>query len=130
MIYCYQEVKCVKEFIRLATKWKYTWFAWVVNVFYLLMWSGDLSDIPLSVVMIMVCFTVSALLMASGRWWGCIIGIIYGCYVCYKYIYTAYLYYGKIVVTELWLPLLVMLAIAGIHTTMGRMCYMENKKQG
>ena len=120
----------MKHFISIITKWEYTWFAWLVNIFYLLIWSGALTSIPFGVIATMVCFTLSALIMASGRWWGCVIGVIFDLYLCSKYIYTVYLYYGKLLISELWLSLLIMVAVVVIHIIMGRMCYTENKKQG
>ena len=119
----------MKRIFKLLTRWEYTWFAWLVNIFYLLIWSGALHRIPWSVIFIMVCSMVSALIMASGKWWGCIGAIILGCYLCSKYIYTVYIYYGDFVLSELWLPTLIMVSVAVIHIIMGRMCYMENKKQ-
>ena len=116
----------MKEFIRLATKWKYTWQAWGMNFFYLLVWASVSDEVKLKVLFCLLCVNLAAFLMAGGKWWGSLFGALYGALPSIEYFYYRYLMNYSFLNS----PVLTTGIIVTYYFFIGRICYDENKKQG
>lgn len=114
----------MKNFIKLSVKWKYTWPMWLMILLYTIvaviprMYFTEWA-LPLGAVI--VC---ASLLLASGRWYGSCVGLLYGIFGMWEY-YTKIKNLEKIVFDER----IIGVAVIVYYIFMGWLCYRENKRE-
>ena len=71
-------MKVVKGFIKIITRWKYSWPALLFTVI-LVCISLEKMRIP-QLLWLLLPMIIGSLLLATEKWWGCFIGSIFGVY--------------------------------------------------
>ena len=121
--YCYGSDDMKKRFVELVTEWKYTWPMWLLMLLYMITAIARrmyFTEWALPLGAIIVC---SSLLLASGRWYGCFVGSVYGTFCIWEY-YDKIRNFEKVVFDERVLGFV----IIAYYLFMGWLCYRENKK--
>ena len=110
----------MKKLFKLITNWKYTWFAWIITLFY--RWRASEKMRGTGAIFIVAESIIGALLMADGKWWGCLVSSMFGIRAIAEYYYKRHTMELIKVDTR---PL--GLFIIAIYAFMGWLCYRENK---
>lgn len=109
----------MKKLFQLITNWKYTWFAWTITVFY--RWRASEKMRNVGAIFVVAVSVIGALLMAGGKWWGAVVGALFGVQGIVSHYYNVYT--GGFIKID-GRPL--SLFIIAIYVFMGWMCYIEN----
>ena len=110
----------MKKLFKLITNWKYTWFAWIITIFYRGIAYGQMRGA--GAIFIVAESIIGALLMADGKWWGCLVSSMFGIRGIAEYYYKLHTMELIKVDTR---PL--DLYTIAIYAFMGWLCYKENK---
>lgn len=117
-----------KNFIQLITNWKYTWLGWVVTIYFILLWGRFIYGMSVGYIFMAVLVDVAVLLMASGKWWGSIIGVLWSFSFYAKYLYNCYLiHYKGQVIYHNFNTLPITLIFAAYFICMGMICFRETR---
>ena len=73
----------MRKFIKIITRWKYSFPAWLFTVI-LVFISLDIMRIP-QLFWLLLPMIIGSLLLAAEKWWGCLVGSIFGAYCIAEY---------------------------------------------
>ena len=68
----------MKKFIKIISRWKYSWPAWLFTVIWI--WTYAEKTMAPNGWGLFASIIVGSLLLAAEKWWGCFIGSIFGVY--------------------------------------------------
>ena len=111
------------RFYKIITNWAYSWPAWVYALFQFWRWKNQMrGTLSWS---LRACIITASLLLADGKWWGCLLGFAYG-------IYGIYEEYYKVITNEHIFFSIVPFAVGVIvyYALMGYLVYRKSRKQG
>ena len=75
----------MRKFIKIITRWKYSFPAWLFTVI-LVFISLEKMRIP-QLFWLLLPMIIGSLLLAAEKWWGCLVGSIFGVYCIAEYYY-------------------------------------------
>ena len=75
----------MRKFIKIISRWKYSFPAWLFTVIWI--WTYAEKTMAPNGWWLFTSIIVGSLLLAAEKWWGCLVGSIFGVYCIAEYYY-------------------------------------------